>query len=148
MRPIKFLTWPFPSAQPQTPRGVPHEHSRGVGEAGPFECRQGRWSSTTPLAGAAANWRAVITVVTPQLFRFMSERAARTGANPGAAFFLAAACQLLGQLMLFTIKTGAWKAMHRLVMTFIMTLRICPHCAVGAANHLVCTSCQPRTCEM
>ena len=52
------------------------------------------------LAGAAANWMALIKMMAPQVFRLMSERAHRTGGDPGGPFFLAAAAAALSQLLL------------------------------------------------
>ena len=37
----------------------------------------------------------------------MSERAVRTGGNPGAPYFLAAGCAVVAQLLLFTVRPAA-----------------------------------------
>ena len=43
----------------------------------------------------------------PQLYRVMSERAVRSGGNPGAPYFLAAGCAVIAQLLLFTVRPAA-----------------------------------------
>jgi hypothetical protein len=58
------------------------------------------------LAGASANWLALVKMLTPQLFRVLSERAVRTGKSPGTPFFVAAATATVGQLLLTTIDSN------------------------------------------
>jgi hypothetical protein len=59
------------------------------------------------LAGASANWQAVIKTIYPQLYRLVAERAHRVGGNRGAPYFVAAGSCAVAQLLLLSVRKPA-----------------------------------------